>query len=123
MKKLFIIIVLLSTGCATNTYSTWTESEQNKYKYYLSMQLIDTAQTYKVIKCTPECGLMEANPLYGSKPSVGKLLLVKAATNALVYNVLGRDLSEKDRGRALNIMNTGTTLVVLHNQILISKSF
>ena len=123
MKKLFIIIVLLSTGCATNTYSTWTESEQNKYKYYLSMQLLDTAQTYKVIKCTPECGLMEANPLYGSKPSVGKLLLVKAATNALVYNVLGRDLSEKDRGRALNIMNTGTTLVVLHNQILISKSF
>ena len=123
MKKLFIIIVLLSTGCATNTYSTWTESEQNKYKYYLSMQLLDTAQTYKVIKCTPECGLMEANPLYASKPSVGKLLLVKAATNALVYNVLGRDLSEKDRGRALNIMNTGTTLVVLHNQILISKSF
>tara|TARA_R110002167_G_scaffold33497_4_gene107628 strand:- start:12 stop:275 length:264 start_codon:yes stop_codon:yes gene_type:complete len=87
------------------------------------MQLIDTAQTYKVIKCTPECGLAEGNPIFGSKPSVGKLLLIKAAGNALVYNMLGRDLSEKDRGRALNIMNTGTTLVVLHNQILISKSF
>jgi hypothetical protein len=87
------------------------------------MQLIDSAQTYKAIKCSPECGIMESNPIYGSKPSVEKLILIKAATNALAYTLLGRDLSEKDRGKALNIMNTGTTLLILHNQIVISKAF
>tara|TARA_R110001599_G_scaffold100627_9_gene257833 strand:- start:22 stop:390 length:369 start_codon:yes stop_codon:yes gene_type:complete len=112
-----ILLVVLSSGCSTNTYGTWSESEQKKYKYYLAMQAVDTIQTSKV---TDNGNLVEMNPLYGKTPTLETILLVKGLTNLMVYASLTH---VNDRGNTLNIMNTGITLVLINNQIEINRAF
>ena len=122
-----MLLVVLSSGCTTNTYSTWSESEQNKYKYFLSLQALDSLQTYKGLKCTSdkplnEC-LEEANPVYGKSPSLERIVGVKLLSNLLIYAALTNESDLMSRNNTLNIMNTGITLVVINNQIVINRAF
>ena len=122
-----MLLVVLSSGCTTNTYSTWSESEQNKYKYFLSLQALDSLQTYKGLKCTSdktltEC-LEEQNPLYGKNPSLERIVGIKLLSNMLIYAALTNESDLMSRNNTLNIMNTGITLVVINNQIVINRAF
>ena len=122
---LFLLVFL--SGCAGTEYNDWSESEQNKYKYFLGLQAVDTLQTYKGLKCTSdkplsEC-LEEANPLYGKSPSVERIVGIKLLSNLLVYAALRGESDVLSRETALNIMNTGTTLVIINNQIVINRAF
>ena len=122
-----ILLVVLSSGCTTNTYSTWTEDEQTRYKYFLGLQAVDTLQTYEGLKCTSDkpltdC-LKEVNPLYGKSPSLEKLVGTKLLTNLLIYASLTYESDLLSRKNSLNIMNTATTLVVINNQIVINRAF
>ena len=96
-----MLLVVLSSGCTTNTYSTWSESEQNKYKYFISLQALDSLQTYKGLKCTSD----------------------KTLTDLLIYAALTNESDLMSRNNTLNIMNTGITLVVINNQIVINRAF
>ena len=123
-----ILLVVLSSGCSTNTYDTWTEDEQTRYKYFLGLQAVDTLQTYKALKyaCTSDMPLNkcleEVNPLYGKSPLVEKIVGVKLLSNLLIYAALRGELDSR-RESTLNIMNIGTTLVIINNQIVINKAF
>ena len=127
MKNILTILLLVFlTGCTSTGYSTWTESEQTKYKYFISLQAVDTLQTYKGLKCTSdkpltEC-LEEANPIYGKSPSLERIVGTKLLSNLLIYYALGGQ-SNSRRERTLNIMNIGTTLVIINNQIVINRTF
>ena len=128
MKNILTILLLVFlTGCTSTGYSTWTESEQTKYKYFLGLQAVDTLQTYKGLKCTSdkplsEC-LEEANPLYGKSPSLERLVGVKILSNLLIYAALRGESDVLSRETALNLMNIGITIVVINNQIVINKAF
>ncbi len=121
-----MLLVVLSSGCTTNTYDTWTEQEQIKYKYFLGLQAVDTLQTYKGLKCTSdmfpsEC-LEESNPVYGKSPSPERIVGIKLLSNLLIYAALRGELDSR-RESTLNIMNIGITLVIINNQIVINRHF
>ena len=123
LKKISALVLLfLLGGCANNVpYAEWTPKEKKLYKYQLALQAIDTIQTGQVINCQKnnQCLLAEVNPIYGKRPSMGKLLGIKVASNILVYQLL----SKKTRHRELTLkfMNTTLILTVTQNQILINK--
>ena len=126
-SSLTVLFLVFLSGCAGTGYNDWTEKEQTKYKYFLGLQAVDTLQTYKGLKCTSdkplsEC-LEEANPLYGKSPSVERIVGIKLLSNLLVYAALRGESDVLSRETALNIMNTGTTLVIINNQIVINRAF
>ena len=127
MKNILTILLLVFlTGCTGTGYNDWTEKEQTKYKYFLALQTVDSLQTYKGLKCTSdkpltEC-LEEVNPIYGKSPSPEKIVGVKLLSNLLIYAALRGELDSR-RESTLNIMNIGTTLVIINNQIVINRTF
>ena len=126
-SSLTVLFLVFLSGCAGTGYNDWTEKEQTKYKYFLSLQAVDALQTYEGLKCTSdkplsEC-LEEANPLYGKSPSVERIVGIKLLSNLLVYAALRGESDVLSRETALNIMNTGTTLVIINNQIVINRAF
>jgi hypothetical protein len=125
-SSLTVLFLVFLSGCAGTGYNDWTEKEQTKYKYFLGLQAVDTLQTYKGLKCTSdkplnEC-LEEANPVYGKSPSLEKIVGVKLLSNLLIYAALRGELDSR-RESTLNIMNIGTTLVIINNQIVINRHF
>ena len=126
-SSLTVLFLVFLTGCAGTGYNDWTEKEQTKYKYFLGLQTVDTLQTYKGLKCTSdkpltEC-LEEANPVYGKSPSVERIVGIKLLSNLLIYAALKGESDLMSRETALNLMNTGTTLVIINNQIVINRAF
>ena len=121
---LLSLLILFATGCAnTVPYAEWTPKEKTLYKYYLALQVIDTAQTGRAINCqrnNAQCTLGEANPIYGKHPSMEKLIGMKIGLNALFFVALGKE--KIDRVRTLKILNTTMTVVVGHNQILLNRA-
>ena len=126
-SSLTVLFLVFLSGCAGTGYNDWTEKEQTKYKYFLGLQAVDTLQTYKGLKCTSdnpftEC-LEEVNPLYGKSPSVERLVGVKLLSNLLIYAALRVESDLISRETTLNVMNTGITLVIINNQIVINRHF
>ena len=124
---LSITLLVFLSSCAGTGYNDWTEKEQTKYKYFLSLQAVDALQTYKGLKCTSdkplsEC-LEEANPLYGKSPSLERLVGVKILSNLLIYVALRGESDVLSRETALNLMNIGITVVIINNQIVINRAF
>ena len=124
---LSVTLLVFLSSCAGTGYNDWTEKEQTKYKYFLSLQAVDALQTYKGLKCTSdkplsEC-LEEANPLYGKSPSLERLVGVKILSNLLIYAALRGESDVLSRETALNLMNIGITVVIINNQIVINRAF
>jgi len=117
-----LVLLFLVGGCANNVpYAEWTPKEQKLYQYQLTLQAIDTIQTGQVIKCQKnnQCLLAEANPIYGKRPSMGKLLGIKVVSNILMYQLMSNKTPHREL--ALNFMNTTLFLGVAQNQITINK--
>ena len=130
MKKensLALLFLVFLSGCAGTGYNDWTEKEQVKYKYFLSLQAVDTLQTYQGLKCTSDKPLTqcleEANPVYGKSPSAERIVGVKLLSNLLIYAALRGESDVMSRETALDIMNIGITVVVINNQIVINRAF
>ena len=127
MKNILTILLLVFlTGCAGTGYNDWTEQEQTKYKYFLALQAVDSAQTYNGLKCnsdkSSEC-IEELNPLYGKNPSPQTLIGGKILSNLLIYAALRGDTTLMSRETSLNLLNIGTTVVIINNQIVINRAF
>lgn len=124
---LTLLLLVFLSGCAGTGYKDWTEEEQTRYKYFLGLQAVDTLQTYKGLKCTSdmplnEC-LEEGNPVYGKNPSPQTLVGVKLLSNLLIYAALRVESDVLSRETTLNLMNIGTTVVIINNQIVINRAF
>ena len=124
LKSIAALLLVFLMGCAnTVPYADWTPKEKTLYKYYLALQVIDTAQTGRAINCqknNAQCTLSEANPIYGKRPSMEKLIGMKIGLNALFFVALGKE--KTNRVRTLKILNTTMTVVVGHNQFLLNKA-
>ena len=124
LKKISALVsLLLLGGCANSIpYAEWTPKEKKLYRYQLALQTIDIIQTGKVINCQKnnnQCPLAEGNPIYGKRPSMGKLLGIKVGGSVFLYALLSN--KNVDREFTLNIMNTTLILTIANNQILINK--
>lgn len=76
-------------------------------------QVADALSTHRAVKR----GASESNPVYGKKPSLGKLLAIKAATNvplAVVFEKLHKHHPKLARGLALGVGGVGFGLAA-HN--------
>ena len=125
INKLILILVLTAGSCDSvpAAYSDWSEKEQQQYRTFATLQIIDTAQTARLINCQKHtsCSMVELNPLYGDRPSLGRLLGLKLVSNFVMYKAL--DHENIDRSRALKWLNGVTTIAVVNNGIQIRREF
>jgi len=112
MKKLIFILLPLLTLSLQAEWKDWTEKEQDLFKDFISLNLIDIHITHKNIQ--DFSSVVEVNPLLGTDPSPEALLLHKAITTAGLYYILDKD-SHTARQRSLRIINGAYMGVVLHN--------
>ena len=109
MKYLLLLLCSMSLQAK---WHDWTEKEQDLFKDFIALHLIDIHITYKTINNFD--AVIESNPLLGNNPSPESLILHKAITTAGLYYILDKD-SHRARQRSLRIINGAYMGVVLHN--------
>ena len=92
-------------------WKDWTETEQDLFKDFIALNLIDIHISYKTIQ---DFDAVEINPFLGTSPSLEKLILHKAVATGTLYYFLDKDISTR-RKRDLKILNTIYIGAVLHN--------
>jgi hypothetical protein len=92
-------------------WKDWTEKEQDLFKNFIALNLIDMHMTYTTLRDFDAA--VEANPVLGPDPSLEKLFLHKAVVTGSLYYLLDKD--NKVRERDLKILNGVYMSVVLHN--------
>jgi hypothetical protein len=118
-----LVIFTLGYSDANAEYKDWSEKEQRQYQTFISLQLIDTAQTLRMVNCQKHtsCDLRELNPIMGTHPSTEKVIAVKILGNVLLYKLLDRPNAH--RSTTLKWMNGMGTIVVVNNGIHWRKEF
>jgi len=106
------LLLLLSSLSLQAEWKDWTEKEQDLFKDFITLNLIDIHITHKTIQDFPS--VVEVNPLLGTDPSIEKLILHKAVVTAGLYYLLDKD-SNTIRERDLKILNSVYMGVVIHN--------
>ena len=101
MKYLIALAaILLVGGFLDGTYAgddfrhfnDWSKSEKLAFTSFVALQAMDIKQTAWGLEQKRENGTWmyrEANPLYGSRPSIGKLVAMQALTALGVYLLVG----------------------------------
>jgi len=105
----YLILLLLSLSLEAR-FEDWTQKEQDLFKNFIALNVIDTHITHRSIR---DYGAVEVNPIIGKTPSAERLIMHKAITTAVLYKLLDRDIHTRERD--LKVMNGVLTLVVLHN--------
>ena len=105
------LLMLLCSMSLQAEWKDWTETEQELFKDFIALNLIDIHITHKAIE---DFGAIEVNPFLGTDPSLERLILQKAVATGALYYLLDNDTSTK-RKRDLKIFNTVYMGVVLHN--------
>ena len=73
-------------------FNDWSKSEKLAFTSFTALQAIDVKQTAWGLKQRDETGAWkykEANPLYGNRPSTGKLLAIQSLTVLSLYFLVG----------------------------------
>lgn len=108
MKYLLLLLCSMSLQAE---WKDWTETEQDLFRDFIALNLIDVHMTYRTIQ---DFSAVEVNPLLGTDPSLEKLILHKAVATGTLYYLLDKD-TNKIRQRDLKILNTVYMGIVLHN--------
>ena len=114
-----ILLLLLFSTPLFGAYEDWDTLDKNLWKSYLALNVIDTGQTFDLIKkqrqvdCFSMCNLIETNPLLGKNPSRKEFLGLKVATIGISYYLL--DKYPDQRTLVLGIMNGIYIDTVLNN--------
>ena len=80
---------------------------------------MDLLQTFAMIECqerNPYCPYYETNPLVGKYPSKGEVVLIKLGMNYLIYNMLDKKMSNRERRGTLIALNTISVFPVIQNE-------
>tara|TARA_B100000963_G_C22118310_1_gene447952 strand:- start:167 stop:496 length:330 start_codon:yes stop_codon:yes gene_type:complete len=96
-------------------FKNWTKTEQDLFKDFIALNLLDAHMTYKTIQ---DFDAVEINPILGKDPSLEKLILHKTLSTVGIYYLLDKDTNTR-RKRDLKILNTVYMGVVLHNGYVI----
>ena len=106
------LILLLSSLSLQAKLADWSETEQDLFKDFIALNLIDIHMTHRTIRDFPN--VVEANPILGTEPSLERLFLHKAVATGTLYYLLDKDTSTR-RKRDLKILNGVYMGVILHN--------
>ena len=109
MKYLLLLLCSMSLQAE---WKDWTETEQDLFKNFITLNLIDVHMTYRTIQDFPN--VVEVNPFLGTEPSLERLFLHKAVATGTLYYLLDKD-SNTVRQRDLKILNGLYMGLVLHN--------
>ena len=110
MKYLLLLLLLCSMFLQAE-WKDWTEKEQDLFKDFIALNLIDIHITYRHIQ---DFKAVEINPLLGTQPSIEKLIVHKTITTGILYKLLDKQ-PKRYRENNLKIMNGVYMGVVLHN--------
>ena len=98
-------------------FSDWSKSEKLAFTSFVALQAIDIKQTVWGLKQkTPNGGWMfrEANPVYGDRPSTGKVVAIQAIVTLGTYYVLGK-APKKAKRRFFMVMIPMKLAVIARN--------
>ena len=118
-KMVRILLLLFASTPLFGHYEDWDTVDKNLWKSYLALNVIDTGQTFDLIKkqrqvdCYQMCNLIETNPLLGKNPSRKEFLALKVVTVGVSYYLL--DINPDRRTLVLGIMNGIYIDTVLNN--------
>ena len=117
-----LVLFFIAPTFSEAAYKDWSKKEQQLFKTHLTLQAIDTTQTWKMIECQKytACNLIEKNPLLGNHPRKGDLLVLKIIGNYILYKLL--DISPH-RERSLKFLNGVGVVVVINNGLYYEKRF
>ena len=98
-------------------FNDWSKSEKLAFTSFVALQAIDIKQTAWGLKQKRENGTWmykEANPLYGNRPSTGKVLAIQAIATLGTYYVLGK-APKKAKRRFFMVMIPMKLAVIARN--------
>ena len=105
MKRLLYALLLVYSFSIYSEFEDWESKDKLLWKSYVSLNVIDTFQTFNLI---------EANPLLGDRPTKADVVLLKLGVNYIAYRVL--DINPEHRTLMLGIMNGIYIKTVYDNQ-------
>ena len=108
MKYLLLLLCSMSLQAE---WKDWSETEQDLFKDFVALNLIDMHMTYTTLRDFDAA--VEANPVLGPDPSLERLFLHKAVVTGTLYYLLDRDSITRERD--LKMLNNIYMGVVLHN--------
>lgn len=109
LQSLVLACALVSSSALA---APWDTTDKVLFGSFLGLQIADGLQTYQVHKHPDQ--FRETNPLLGSDPSAGKIILLKSAISALVYWGV-KDSSSSNRKFLLTAADLFYLGVVGHN--------
>ena len=120
MKWLITFLLFLSTsGSCYASIDDWSTKDQRLYTSFVTLQAIDVLQTFALIECqerNPYCPYRETNFIVGSHPKKGEVVLIKLASNFLIYKMLDKRMNERDRRFTLGALNAVSIYPVIRNE-------
>ena len=117
--KILLLILLCIPSISQASFENWTKQEQRLYQSFITFQTIDLMQAFNMIECqerNPNCSFIEKNPLMGSHPKKAEVVIFKLVTNFMVYNMLDKRLTTKERRRTLIALNAISIIPVISNK-------
>ena len=104
MRSLLLTLLLLPSLVHSH-YKDWDETDQLLWKSYIALNVIDTFQTFDLIdkQKDPNYTNIEANPILGTRPRKGELVVLKVFINTLAYKLIHDH--PQHRTLTLGIMN------------------
>jgi hypothetical protein len=111
----YLLLLLLSIPSFAD-FKDWSNTEKKLWYSYLTLQTIDTLQTYDLINCqkTPNCNFIEGNSLFGKRPKIENIIVGKLVSSSLAFYFLDKQVGYR-RERDLWIINGVSFAVVLNN--------
>ena len=104
-------LLLLCSMSLQAKFADWSETEQDLFKDFIALNLIDMHMTYTTLRDFDAA--VEANPVLGPEPSLEKLFLHKAVATGTLYYLLDRD--DIKRERDIKILNGLYMGIILYN--------
>ena len=108
MKYLLLLLCSMSLQAE---WKNWTETEQDLFKDFVALNLIDMHMTYTTLRDFDAA--VEANPVLGPDPSLERLFLHKVVATGTLYYLLDRD--DITRERDIKILNGLYMGIILYN--------
>ena len=105
MKVLLLFLALSAAGSCSGAYQDWSDTDKKLWKSYMALNVIDTVQTFDLIdkQQDPNYLIKESNPILGSRPNKGQVVVLKLLFNSMAYRIL--DNNPEARTLTLAIMN------------------
>ena len=118
--KWVLILLLLFSSTAYADFKDWTQQNQRLYLSAVTLHAMDALQTFAMIECqetNPHCPYYEKNPLLGTHPSKGRVVLSMGIAQLLNYRMLDSDrLNSRQRRNLLIFNNALAVYPVINNE-------